>query len=212
MKAHIITLFPEVCKPYFQHSIIGRATKKGILEVHCYNPIDEAPTLKRVDDRQYGGGPGMVLKAEPYLQCFEKAKKTQGEEEKRKAIFLTPGGEAFTQEKAKQYAAYDHLFFFCGHYEGIDNRVAEITNADYISIGEYTVTGGELPAMLLIDAIAREVPGVLGNEASREHTRVAGKKVYTRPEVLIYEGKEYRVPGVLLSGHHKNIDTFREKE
>lgn len=206
LKAHIITLFPEVCEPYFACSILGRAVEKGVLRVEYYNPIDTVPMLKRVDSRQYGGGPGVVLKAEPYFRCFEKTKQHPGTQ---KAIFLTPGGEMFTQEKAKEYAQYENLVFFCGHYEGIDERVAEATAAERIAVGAYTVTGGELPAMSIIDAVAREIPGVLGNDASREDRRVAGSKVYTRPETLEYDGKTYRVPEVLLSGHHKNIDAYR---
>ena len=206
LKAHIITLFPEVCGPYFACSILGRAVEKGMLAVEYYNPIDTVPMLKRVDSRQYGGGPGMVLNAEPYLRCFEKTKQHPG---RHKAIFLTPGGELFTQEKAKEYAQYENLVFFCGHYEGIDERVAEATAAERIAVGAYTVTGGELPAMSIIDAVAREIPGVLGNDASREDNRVAGSKVYTRPETFEYDGKTYRVPEVLLSGHHKNIDAYR---
>ena len=206
LKAHIITLFPEVCKPYFTHSIVGRAVDKKIIATYYYNPIDEVPMLKRVDSRQYGGGPGMVLKAEPYLRCFEKTKHHKGT---RKALFLTPRGVLFTQQKAKEYTQYENLIFFCGHYEGIDERVAEATDAEPVSVGAYTVTGGELPAMLVIDAVAREIPGVLGNSVSREDARIAGGKVYTRPEILEYQGKTYRVPEVLLSGHHKNIDTYR---
>ena len=207
LRVHIVTLFPEVCKPYFQCSIVGRAVEKKIIEVQYYSPIDEVPALKRVDSRQYGGGPGMVLKAEPYLQCFEKTKQYKGTQ---KTIFLTPGGILFTQKKAKEYAQYENLVFFCGHYEGIDERVAEATEAEHVSIGAYTVTGGELPAMSIVDAVAREIPGVLGNESSREDARIAGSKVYTRPESLTYNGKVYRVPKVLLSGHHKNIDTYRK--
>lgn len=180
-----------------------------MLEVQYYNPIDEVPALKRVDDRQYGGGPGMVLKAEPYLQCFEKVKQHKGV---RKIIFLTPGGAVFTQKKAKEYAQCENLVFCCGHYEGIDERVAEATGAEHISIGAYTTTGGELPAMCIIDATVREIPGVLGNDTSREDTRIAGSRVYTRPEVLEYGGKTYRVPEVLLSGHHGNIEAYRKNE
>ncbi|MCY4576882.1 MAG: tRNA (guanosine(37)-N1)-methyltransferase TrmD [Candidatus Kaiserbacteria bacterium] len=207
LRAHIITLFPEVCTPYFQCSILGRAVKENIIDIRYYNPIDEVPLLKRVDSRQYGGGPGMVLKAEPYLRCFNKTKQHEGT---RKAIFLTPGGVLFTQEKAKEYAQYENLIFFCGHYEGVDERVAEATNAEHVSIGDYILTGGELPAMSIIDATARELPGILGNETSREDARVASRKVYTRPESLEYEGKTYSVPEVLRSGHHKNIDEYRQ--
>ena len=206
LKAHIITLFPEVCESYFSHSILGKAVEKGVLAVQYYSPIDEVPPLKRVDSRQYGGGPGMVLKAEPYLKCFDKTKEYTGTQ---KVIFLTPDGAVFDQERAKEYAQYEHLVFFCGHYEGIDERVAEASGAERVSAGSYTLTGGELPAMSIIDAVAREIPGVLGNIASCEDRRIAGRKVYTRPEVLIYGGKEYRVPAVLLSGHHGNIDAYR---
>ena len=209
LRAHIITLFPEVCKPYFSHSILGRAVEKEIIEVLYYNPIDEVPSLKRVDDRQYGGGPGMVLKAEPYLRCFQKTEQYAG---RRKVVFLTPGGVLFTQQKAKEYAQQDHLIFFCGHYEGIDERVAEATGAEHVSVGSYTLTGGELPAMMIVDSVAREIPGVLGNADSREDTRVAGGKVYTRPAALSYDGKEYHVPDVLLSGHHSRIDRYRHDE
>ena len=174
-----------------------------------YNPIDEVPMLKRVDSRQYGGGPGMVLKAEPYLKCFEETKQHEGT---RKTIFLTPGGVLFTQEKAKGYAQYENIILLCGHYEGIDERVAEATDAEHISVGTYTLTGGELPAMLIIDAVAREIPGVLGNAASCEDTRVAGQKVYTRPKVLKYGGKSYTVPEILLSGHHRKINAYRSKK
>ena len=203
---HLITLFPEVCKPYFQHSILGKAAARNSIAVRYYNPIDEVPFLRRVDSRQYGGGPGMVLKAEPYLRCFEKTKQYQG---KRKIFFLTPGGSLFTGETAKEYACYDHLIFFCGHYEGIDERVAEATGADHLSVGSFTLTGGELPALVVADAVAREIPGVLGNKLSCEDTRIAGRKVYTRPESLEYEGKTYQVPAVLRSGHHKKIDAYR---
>ena len=210
IKAHIISLFPEVCKPYFTKSIVGKAVEKGILEVQYYNPIDEVTEPKRLDDRPYGGGPGMVLRAEPFLRCFKKTKEHPGT---RKHLFLTPGGTIFTQEKAKEYAEYENLVLFCGHYEGIDERVAEAVDAEHVSTGSYTVTGGELPAMLIIDAVLRQLPGVLGNEISDEEKRMAGRKVYTRPQTIAFEGKEYTVPEVLLSGHHKKIDEHRsEKE
>ena len=206
LRVHIVTLFPDVCEPYFAHSILGRAVENGVFEVCFYNPIDTVPALKRVDSRQYGGGPGMVLKAEPYLKCFDKIKQFSGT---RRVVFLTPGGALFTQEKAKEYAQFDNLVFFCGHYEGIDERVAEVTDAERVSVGSYVLTGGELPALTIVDAVTREISGVLGNEVSCEDRRIAGRAVYTRPEVLEYEEKEYRVPTVLLSGHHQKIDEYR---
>lgn len=206
LQVHVVTLFPDVCRPYFQSSILGRALRKGIFAVHYYNPIDEVSASQRVDDRQYGGGPGMVLRADPYLRCYEKTKQYEGG---RKVIFLTPGGVLFTQKKAKEYVEYDHLVFFCGHYEGIDERVAEATDAERVSVGPYTLTGGTLPALLIADTVLREIPGVLGNPASCEDVRVAGQKVYTRPETLKYAGNSYTVPSVLLSGHHKKIDAHR---
>ena len=208
-RAHIVTLFPGMCEAYFQHSILARAIEKRIIEVCYYNPIDEVPTVKRVDGRQYGGGPGMVLKAEPYLKCFDKTKQYTGT---RKTVFLTPGGALFTQKKAKEYADFENLILFCGHYEGIDERVADATDADRISVGSYILTGGELPALSIIDATAREIPDVLGNAESCEDTRIAGQKVYTRPEYFEYEGIKYRVPSVLLSGHHQKIDEYRNDD
>ncbi|MDE0243539.1 MAG: tRNA (guanosine(37)-N1)-methyltransferase TrmD [Candidatus Kaiserbacteria bacterium] len=208
MRVSIISLFPDICQTYLQTSILGRATEQGLLDVHYFNPIDEAESAKRVDDRPYGGGPGMVLRAEPFLRCLEKAVQGSGRET---VLFFTPRGDLFNQERAQTYAAYDHLVLLCGHYEGIDERVALIAEAERISVGSFTLTGGEIPALLVIDAVSRHIPGVLGNESSREETRVAGGSVYTRPQVIVHEGKEYAVPDVLISGNHKDIDTYREE-
>ena len=207
MYIHFVTLFPDVCKDYFKQSILGRAIKNGLIDIYFHNPIEKVPKLKRVDDKPYGGGPGMVLQAQPFLDCIDDAKKTGG---KIKIVFLTPGGEQFTHTKAKEYSSYDSLILLCGRYEGIDERVAEITNADKIAFGNVILTGGELPAMAIADSVSREIQGVLGNENSLENTRISSKKVYSRPDVIKYADKEYSVPKVLLSGHHKNIDTFRD--
>ena len=207
MRVSIISLFPDVCQTYLQQSILGRAAESGLLDVHYFNPIDEAESAKRIDDRPYGGGPGMVLRADPILRCFEKATQPSGREV---TLFFTPRGEQFTQEKAAVYAAYDHVVLLCGHYEGIDERVAVITGAEHVSVGPYTLTGGEIPALIVIDALSRHIPGVLGNESSREETRVAGGSVYTRPQVLEYKGEAYTVPDVLVSGNHRDIDQYRE--
>ena len=206
MRVSIISLFPDVCQAYLRQSILGRASERGLLDVRCFNPIDESESAKRVDDRPYGGGPGMVLRADPFLRCFEKARHGSGREA---VLFFTPRGEPFTQERARTYAAYDHLVLLCGHYEGIDERVAVITDAERISVGPYTLTGGELPALIVVDAVVRHIPGVLGNDSSREEARVAAGAVYTRPQEVEYGGKRYAVPDVLLSGHHREIDRYR---
>lgn len=209
MRVSIVSLFPDICQTYLKTSILGRASEQGFLDVHYFNPIDEAESAKRVDDRPYGGGPGMVLRAEPFLRCLKKAARGSGREA---VLFFTPRGEQFTQERAQSFATYDHLILLCGHYEGIDERVALIAQAERISVGPYTLTGGEIPALIVVDAVSRHIPGILGNESSREETRVAGGSVYTRPQVITYQGKEYAVPDVLVSGNHKDIDTYREAE
>ena len=205
-RIHFITLFPEFCAPYFATSILGRAVEEKLIEVHYHNPIEKVTQGKRVDARPYGGGPGMVLRPEPLLACFSEAVRGA---ENPSVVFLTPGGEQFSQKKARHYSASDTLILFCGHYEGIDERVAQATGAERISIGPFTVTGGEAPAVLIADAVVREIPLVLGNSTSKEEIRTASSKVYTRPESLTFEGKEYTVPPVLLSGAHEAIDEYR---
>lgn len=207
MNFHLVTLFPEVCKPYFEQSILGRAVERGVVQVHYHNPIDKVEPLKRVDDKPYGGGPGMVLQAEPFFDCIRDIQEKAG---KTKFVFLTPGGEQFTQNHAKEYATYDDVVLLCGRYEGIDDRVAEAVSADRIAVGEATLTGGELPAMAIADAVSREIPDVVGNENSLEDARISSRKVYTRPETVEFGGSSYTVPEVLRSGHHAKIDDFRE--
>lgn len=209
MRVSIVSLFPDVCRAYLGTSILGRACEQGLLEIHYFNPIDEAPSAKRVDARPYGGGPGMVLRAEPFLRCFDTATEEVAADS---VLFFTPRGEQFTQKQAQAYASCAHLVVLCGHYEGIDERVATITGATHLSMGPYTLTGGELPALSVIDAVARHLPGVLGNASSPEEQRVAGGSVYTRPQTLTYQGNDYPVPEVLVSGHHGNIDTYRKGE
>ena len=206
LNAHIVTLFPDVCRSYLKHSIPARALEDGVFCVNYYNPIDKVPPKKRVDARSYGGGPGMVLQAEPILSCYDDIQKYKGF---HKSIFLTPSGTTFTQEKAKEYVEFDNVTLFCGHYEGIDERIATITSAEKVSIGDFILTGGELPALVLLDAMIRELPNVLGNANSLEDTRVSSPEVYTRPETLEYKGEKYSVPKVLLSGDHKKIDKYR---
>ncbi|MFA6076894.1 MAG: tRNA (guanosine(37)-N1)-methyltransferase TrmD [Candidatus Paceibacterota bacterium] len=218
MRFHIITIFPNIFDSYLNESIIGRAIKNKLLAVKFYNPRDfiRAPknNYKPVDDRPYGGGPGMVMKAEPILKAVEavfkklKAKKTV----KLKVVLFSPSGKKFDTAYAKISAKkYTDIILISGRYEGIDARAQKILRAEEISIGDYVLTGGELPAMVLIDSISRQIPGVLGKYESLEEERVSSSEVYTRPEILKYRGKSYRVPKVLLSGNHKNIDLWKKK-
>lgn len=216
---HIITLFPESIAPYFESSILGRAQKSNKIKVSFYNPRDfTADAWKRVDRKPYGGGPGMVIEAEAVLRAVEKAKKARA----ATVLFFSPGGEQFTSTHAETFASKKHIILICGRYEGIDARVAHITGALPISIGPYVLTGGELPAATVIDAIARYIPGVLGDENSLENKRrtthlakkeqqksSASHDVYTRPEVLVWKKKKYAVPSVLLSGDHAAIEKWR---
>lgn len=206
---HIITLFPESIKPYLAASILGRAQEKGKIKVSFYNPRDYMPSRKdRVDRRPYGGGPGMVLAPEPYLKAAQHALKGKKDAE---VIFFSPGGKQFEQAMAKKLSTKKHIVFITGHYEGVDARVAKILKAKHISVGPYVLTGGELPAATVIDAITRYIPGVLGKEESREDERVASSEVYTRPEILKWKGKSHRVPKVLLSGNHAKIEEWKKK-
>ena len=211
MHFHIITLFPESIKGYLESSILGRAQKDKKIKVSYYNPRDFTKLKnKRVDQKPYGGGPGMVIEAESVVKAAEKA---IGRKKSVLVVFFSPGGVQFTNTIARNYIKkYKHIVFVCGHYEGVDARVKKILKAKEISIGPYVLTGGELPAALMIDVIARQIPGVLGKYESLEEERVNNKDVYTRPEVFAYKGKNHRVPKVLLSGHHKNIEKWKNKK
>lgn len=223
MHYHIITLFPGAFESYLGESIIKRAIEDKKIKVSFYNPRDfTKDKWKRIDQRPYGGGPGMVIQAEPVLKAVKAAKKKIEQSAKRKKlapsaqslkpkiIFFSPGGTQFDTAYAKKSAKrYQHIIMICGRYEGIDARVQKILRAEEVSIGPFVTTGGELPAMLLMDSISRQIPGVLGKIDSLEENRVASHHVYTRPEVLEWEGKHYRVPKILLSGHHKNIEGWK---
>ncbi len=219
MNFHVITLFPELVNSYLSESILARAIKEKKIAVKFYNPRDfvkptkiqkgkEKPYL-RVDNKPYGGGPGMIIEAEPVLKAIEKAlKKTK--KGKTKIIFFAPDGKNFDTEYAKVASKkYTDIIMICGRYEGIDSRIKKIFKMENISVGPYVLTGGEIPAMILIDSISRQVEGVLGNFDSREEERVSSDEMYTRPEVLVWKGKKYKVPKVLLSGNHKDIDEWR---
>lgn len=209
MHFHIITLFPQAFDSYFKESIVARAIKEKKIFVSFYNPRDFTKDAhKRVDQKPYGGGPGMVLEPKSVLAAAEKA---IGKKKDVRVIFLSPGGEQFSNIYAdKILKKYKHIVLISGRYEGIDARVKKILKAEEVSIGPYVLTGGELPAMVMVDTIARRIPGVLGDFESVEENRVAGKDTYTRPEVLTYKGKKYKVPEVLLSGDHKKIEEWRK--
>lgn len=207
MNFHIVSIFPDVFKPYINESLLKRAQKNKLIKFSFYNPRDYTKDKhKKVDDKPFGGGPGMVMRAEPLVKAALKAK---GKKQKVKTIILSPRGKVFSTTEAEKLKKYNDIIFICGRYEGIDARVKKILKADEYSIGPYTLTGGELPAMVMIDAVARRIPGVLGSAESIEERRIAGKDVYTRPREIIYKGKKYKVPKVLISGNHKNIEGFR---
>ncbi|HEX7724254.1 MAG TPA: hypothetical protein VF438_00770, partial [Candidatus Paceibacterota bacterium] len=222
---------------YLGASIVKRAQEREKIAVKYYNPRDfvepkktvgadgkiakrpkHAPLTyaeRRVDDRPYGGGPGMVLEALPIIKAIDAAvgtkMKTAAGKKKVKIVFFNPGGEMFTNEVADTLKTYTDVVFVCGRYEGIDARVKKVFPMIDISVGDYTLTGGELPAMVLIDAITRRIPGVLGDDLSVEEARVASRDVYTRPAVIEYKKKKYKVPDILLSGHHAKMDEWKMK-
>lgn len=235
MQFHVITLFPESFDSYIHESIIGRAIKSKKIKINFVNPRmfvtgkykkvwPDGNVQRIVDDRPYGGGPGMMMRAEPVLKSVESVIKKIGKRKtksKTLIVFLSPSGDLFTTDYAKKTAeTFSDIIFICGRYEGIDSRVVAILSKQktkaiqftQVSIGDYVLTGGELPAMVMIDCIARQVPGVLGNFDSREEERTSSTEMYTRPEVLEWNKKKYIVPPVLLSGDHRKIDEWREQK
>ena len=211
MNFHILTLFPEMVMGGLNTSITGRAIDKGLISVEAVNIRDYSKDKHHhVDDAPYGGGAGMVMQPEPIYDAYEDLAARTGK--RPRVIYLTPQGQVFNQKIAEELAKEEDLVFLCGHYEGIDERALELVVTDYLSIGDYVLTGGELPAMVMIDCISRLVPGVLNNDVSAEfesfHDNLLEYPQYTRPEV--YEGKT--VPQVLLSGHHKNIESWRREQ
>jgi tRNA (guanine37-N1)-methyltransferase len=213
MTFHIVTLFPGAFDSYLGESILKRAIEDKKIKVKFYNPRDfSMDQWARVDQKPYGGGPGMVIQALPVAKAIEKAKKSCGKA-LTKIIFFNPSGKLFDTEYAKTSAKkYKHIIFVCGRYEGIDARVKKMFKMEDISVGPFVLTGGELPAMIMIDSISRQIEGVLGNFDSREEERIASPDSYTRPEVIEYKKKKYRVPKVLLSGNHKLIDEWRASQ
>lgn len=214
MNFHVVTLFPGAFDSYIGESIIKRAIEDKKIKIKFYDPKDyEKDPKKRVDDKPYGGGPGMVVRALPTIKAIEAAIKASSKKAKPKIIFLSPGGVQFETGYAKKTAEkFKDIIIVSGRYEGIDARVKKAFKMEDVSIGPFVLTGGELPAMIMIDSISRQVKGVLGNFDSLEEGRVASSDVYTRPEVFEYKNKKYKVPKVLLSGNHKMIEEWRAKK
>lgn len=213
MKFYVLTLFPEMVVQGLHTSIIGRAAKKGVLSIEAVNIRDYSTDKhKHVDDYPYGGGAGMVMQPGPIYDAYEAVCRKTESKKRPRVVYLTPQGNVFNQEMAKEFAKEDELVFLCGHYEGVDERVLEMIATDYVSMGDYVLTGGELPAMVMIDCISRLIPGVLNNEESAEfesfHDNLLEYPQYTRPEVFL----DKRVPDVLLSGHHANIEKWRREQ
>ena len=230
MNFYIMTLFPEMVMGGLNTSIIGRAVNKGLLSIEALNIRDYAFNKHHsVDDYPYGGGAGMLMQAEPVYQCYDALarqirERKAGEErsgeqpdmacgkKRTRVIYLSPQGKTFNQSMAEEFAQEEDLVFLCGHYEGIDERVLEEIVTDYVSIGDYVLTGGELPAMIMIDAISRLVPGVLHNDVSAEFESFQDKLLeypqYSRPEVW----HDKKVPEILMSGHHANIEKWRREQ
>lgn len=231
MQFYIMTLFPEMVMDGLNTSIIGRAVNKGLLSIEALNIRDYAFNKHHsVDDYPYGGGAGMLMQAEPVYQCYDalarKIRERKAGEEKgsgeqpdmacgkkrTRVVYLSPQGKTFNQSMAEEFAQEEDLVFLCGHYEGIDERVLEEIVTDYVSIGDYVLTGGELPAMIMIDAISRLVPGVLHNDVSAEFESFQDNLLeypqYSRPEVW----HDKKVPEILMSGHHANIEKWRREQ
>ncbi|GGD68570.1 tRNA (guanosine(37)-N1)-methyltransferase TrmD [Paenibacillus nasutitermitis] len=211
MRIDVLTLFPEMFEGVFGASILGKARDKGLVSLQAVNFRDYANNKHNtVDDYPYGGGGGMVLKPEPIFAAVEDLM-PEGSEPPR-VILMCPQGETFTQRKAEELSAAEHLVFVCGHYEGYDERIRQHLVTDELSIGDYVLTGGELPAMTVIDSVVRLLPGVLGNENSAVtdsfSTGLLEYPHYTRPAVF----RDYAVPDVLLSGHHANVDAWRREQ
>ena len=211
MQFYIMTLFPEMVMGGLKTSIIGRAIKNELLSIEAINIRDYAFNKHNsVDDYPYGGGAGMLMQAEPVYQCYKALEDRIGK--RPRVVYLSPQGQTFNQKMAEEFAEEEELVFLCGHYEGIDERVLEEIVTDYVSIGDYVLTGGELPSMIMVDAISRLVPGVLHNDVSAEFESFQDNLLeypqYSRPETW----HDKKVPDVLMSGHHANIEKWRREQ
>lgn len=207
----ILTIFPEMIMQGLDTSILGRAQENGLISVNAVNIRDYTNSKHgKVDDYPYGGGAGMVMQAQPIYDAYKAVEENLSS--KPRVIYVTPQGHTFNQSMAEELSKEENIVFLCGHYEGIDERVLEEIVTDYVSIGDYVLTGGELPAMVMIDAIARLVPGVLNNDVSAEfesfNDNLLEYPQYSRPEV--WNGKQ--VPPILLSGHHANVEKWRREQ
>jgi len=248
MNFHVITIFPQMFDSYLSESILARAIKGKKIKVKFYNPRDfvrgklrkvwpDGNISSKIDDKPYGGGPGMVMIADPIIRAWEKASKnikssTRTQSGRAKTIIFAPGGKKLDTAYAKNLVKKltpartrtgkpsrgGDIIMICGRYEGVDARVKKITKAEEISVGDYVLTGGEIPAMIVIDTVARQIEGVLGKIESLEENRISSTEMYTRPEVYEYppkgrasKTKKYKVPKVFLSGHHKNLEDHKNK-
>lgn len=254
MRFYVVTLFPEMFDSYLGESILGRAIKEKKISVSFVNPRKfvtgkyrkvwpDGNISQRIDERPYGGGPGMVMMAEPIIKAVESVRasvlrrfskssdegngigarlrkssqdlrpKSKNRSPKILIINFIPSAEKFDTKMAKTFSKkYTDIIMICGRYEGIDARVDKILKTKKISIGDYVLTGGEIPAMILVDSISRQVEGVLGNFDSREEERISSSEIYTRPEILEFNKKKYRVPKVLLSGNHKEMENWKKQK
>ena len=208
----IMTLFPELVSNVLGESVIGRAQKSGAVEINCHNIRDFSKDKhRRVDDTPYGGGKGMLMMAPPIYDCYEHIASSHGEELNKRVIYMSPRGSVFNQKKAEELAKYDELIIICGHYEGIDQRIIDEIVDEEISIGDFVLTGGEIPACIVVDAVARLVDGVLSDPECYEKESISSGMLeypqYTRP----YEFHGVCVPDVLISGNHAKIDAWRNE-
>lgn len=211
MRINILTLFPEMCDTYLNESVVGRARKAGKVEINCIDIRNYTEDKhRRVDDSPYGGGMGMIMQADPIYECYtDLCKKEEG---RPHLIYLTPQGKTLTQEKIIEWSTFDSIALLCGHYEGVDERVIEELQPEEISVGDYVLTGGELPALIVADAVARLQPGVLSNDECFEEESHFNSLLeypqYTRP----FEWHGRQVPEVLITGHHENVNKWRREE
>lgn len=211
MRIDILTLFPDMCEAVMSESIIGRARKAGKVEIRCTDIREYTENKHRnVDDTPYGGGMGMIMQAQPIYDCYQAICEETGA--KPHLIFLTPQGKTLTQQRVRELAEYDNIALLCGHYEGVDQRVIDELQPEEISVGDYVLTGGELPALIVADSVCRMLPGVLSDEAcftdESHYNSLLEYPQYTRPPVW----RDREVPSVLLSGHHANIEKWRRRQ
>jgi tRNA (guanine37-N1)-methyltransferase len=213
MKFDIITIFPQIFNSYFSESIVKRAQRKGLIDIKIHNLRDYTTDKHRtVDDTPYGGGAGMVMKVEPIYDSIKFIKSLKSKKEKTRIILFSAKGKKYNQKDAQRLAKYDNLVLICGRYEGVDERVAKHLADEEISIGDYVLTGGEIPAMIILDSVARLIPGVLGNiESAKNESHSVESQLehpqYTKPENF----QDWKVPKILLSGNHQKIKEWRDK-